>query len=131
MTLRSRVLVTVKVPEAKIQRSLRPGLLREKSSRRTSASSTDDIVKVNVTIAPGLQVKDPSRRPKRCTTLDVFRDSACCWCTSSYMGKTASDFGASRRGQRMEKDKKQCKDFLTGRKPKIPAVQTRKVKNKK
>ena len=35
------------------------------------------------------------------------------------MGKTASDFGASRRGQRMEKDKKQCKDFLIGRKPKI------------
>ena len=32
-----------------------------------------------MTIAPGLQVKDPSKRPKRCTTvttLDVFRDSA-------------------------------------------------------
>ena len=51
--------VTVKVPEAKIQRSRRPGLLRpdysEKSqSRRTSASSADGVVKVDVTIAPGL-----------------------------------------------------------------------------
>ena len=33
-------------------------------------------VKVAVTIAPGLQVKYPSRRPTRCTTLDVFKDSA-------------------------------------------------------
>ena len=28
------------------------------------------------------------------------------WCTSSYMGETASDFDASRRGQRTEKGRK-------------------------
>ena len=59
------VLVTVKVPEEKVDRSRRVGIVRpdysEKSqSRRTSASSSGDIVKVDVTIAPGLQVKDPS-----------------------------------------------------------------------
>ena len=57
------VLVTVKVPKVKAARNRRPGLLRpdysEKSqSRRTSASSAG--VKVDVTLAPGLQVKDPS-----------------------------------------------------------------------
>ena len=58
------VLVTVKVPKVKAARNRRPGLLRpdysEKSqSRRTSASSAG--VKVDVTLAPGLQVKDPSK----------------------------------------------------------------------
>ena len=75
--------MTVKVPatEVKVARNRRPGLLRpdysEKSqSRRTSTSSAG--VKVDVTLAPGLQVKDPSKRPKSATSLDpdVFRDSA-------------------------------------------------------
>jgi hypothetical protein len=53
------LLVIVKAPEVKNQRSRRPGLLRpdyfEKSqSRRSPASSADVIVKVDVTIAPGL-----------------------------------------------------------------------------
>ena len=73
------VLVTVKVPEVKVARNRRPGLLRpdysEKSqSRRTSTSSAG--VKVDVTLAPGLQVKDPSKKPKSATSLDVFRDNA-------------------------------------------------------
>ena len=68
--------------------------------------TTDDTVKMDVTIAPGLQVKDPSRRPKRCTTLNVFRDSAAGALPAKYVGGTASDFGASRRGQRIEKDSK-------------------------
>ena len=66
----------------KIERSRMLGLLIpdycEKSqmqSRRTSQTTADDIVKVDVTIAPGLQVKDPSRRPKRCTTLGVSTTS--------------------------------------------------------
>ena len=33
-------------------------------------------VKVDVSLAPGLQVKDPSKKPKSVTSLDVFRDSA-------------------------------------------------------
>ena len=75
------VLVTVKVPEVKDARNRRPGLPRpdysEKSqSRRTPTSSAGAKVPVNVTLAPGLQVKDPSRRPKSATSLDVFRDSA-------------------------------------------------------
>ena len=80
--------------EATIQRSRRPGLLRPDYSEkiqscRTSASSVDDIVKVYVTIAPGLQVKDPSKRPKRCTTLDVFRGSVDGAFPGIYMGKAA------------------------------------------
>ena len=39
-------------------------------------SSAEDIVKVDVTLALGLQVKDPARRQKSITSLDVFRDSA-------------------------------------------------------
>ena len=72
------LLVIVKVPEVKVARSRRPGLLRpdysEKSqSRWTSTSSAG--VKVDVTLAPGLQVKDLSKKPKSATSLDVFRDS--------------------------------------------------------
>ena len=95
------ILVTVKLPEAKFERIRRLGLLRPDYSKKiyitiriTSETTADDIVKVDVTIAPGLQVKDRSKRPKRCATLDAsqphFR-SFHCWCTSSYMGKTASD----------------------------------------
>ena len=53
-----------------------PDFSEKSQSRRTSASSAGDTFKVDVTIARGLQVKDPSRRPKCCTTLNVFRDSA-------------------------------------------------------
>ena len=73
------VLVIVKVPEVKVARNRRPGLLRpdyseKNQSRRTSTSSVG--VKVDVTLASGLQAKDPSKRPKSATSLDVFRDSA-------------------------------------------------------
>jgi hypothetical protein len=117
------ILVTVKVPEAKIQRSRRPGLLRpdysEKSqSRRTSASSADDIVKVDVTIAPGLQVKDPSKRPKRCTTLDVFRDSAA-GALPAIWARLPQTLVLRGEDKGWRKIKKRCKDFLIGRKPKI------------
>ena len=56
------VLVTVKVREVKVARNRRPGLLRpdysEKSQgRRTSTSNFSSAgVKVDVTLAPGLQV---------------------------------------------------------------------------
>ena len=117
------VLVIVKVPEAKIQRSRRPGLLRpdysEKSqSRRTSASSADGIVKVDVTIAPGLQVKDPSKRPKRCTTLDVFRDSAA-GALPAIWARLPQTLVLRGEDKGWRKIKKRCKDFLIGRKPKI------------
>ena len=72
------VLVIVKVPEANVARNRRQGLLRPDYSetsqgRRTSITSAG--VKVDVTLAPGLQTKDPSKKPKSATPLDVFRDS--------------------------------------------------------
>ena len=42
----------------------RPDHSEKSQARRTSASPADDIVKVDVTLAPGLQVKDPFRRSK-------------------------------------------------------------------
>jgi len=83
-------------------RTSQAGLRREKSR----PSFAEDIVKVDVTLAPGLQAKDPSRRPKSATSLDAFRDSAAgalseCSCLP-YMGKLASVVGPSRREQRLE-----------------------------
>ena len=117
------VLVTVKIPAAKVERSRRDGLLRpdysEKSqSRRTSESTADDIVKIDVTIAPGLQVKDPSRRPKRCTTLDVFRDSAA-GALPAIWAKLPQTLVLRGEDKGWRKIIKQCKDFLIGRKQKI------------
>ena len=66
-----------------------------------------------------VQVKDPSKRPKRCTTLDVF------WCTSSDMGETAPGrpgFGASRR---MEKDNKAMQGFSDRKKTEDPQKHAR------
>ena len=57
---------------------LKPDDSENNQNRPTSASSAEDTIKVDVTLAPGLQVKDPSRRPKSATSLDVdvFRNSA-------------------------------------------------------
>ena len=56
-----------------------------------------------MTLTPGLQVKDPSKRPNSATSRDVFRDSAAGRAVC-HMGKTVSVFDASRGGQRLEKD---------------------------
>ena len=71
------VLVTGKAPEERVARSRRRGLLRSDYSEKSKSHRTFESfagVKVDVTIAPGLQVKDLSRRPKSATSLDVFRD---------------------------------------------------------
>ena len=104
-------------------RNRRPGLLRpdysEKSqSRRTSTSSAG--VKVDVTLAPGLQVKDPSKRPKSATSLDVFRDSAAAvGALSATWAKLPQSLVFHGEDKGWRKITKRCKDFLIGREPKI------------
>jgi len=71
-----------------------------------------------VTIAPGLQVKDPSRRPKRCTTLNVFRDSAA-GALPAIWTKLPQILVLRGEDRGWRKIAKQCKNFLIGRKPKI------------
>jgi hypothetical protein len=115
------VLVTVKVPKVKAARNRRPGLLRpdysEKSqSRRTSASSAG--VKVDVTLAPGLQVKDPSKKPKSATSLDVFRDSAA-GALPAIWARLPQSLVLRGECKGWRKITKRCKDFLIGRGPKI------------
>ena len=117
------VLVTVKVPEEKVARSRRVGIVRpdysEKSQgRRTSASSSGDIVKVDVTIAPGLQVKDPSKRPKSATSLDVFSASAA-GALPAIWAKLPQSLVLRGEDKGWRKITKRCKDFLIGRTPKI------------
>ena len=112
------VLVTVKVPEEKVARSRRVGIVRpdysEKSqSRRTSASSSGDIVKVDVTIAPGLQVKDPSKRPKSATSLDVFSASAA-GALPAIWAKLPQSLVLRGEDKGWRKITKRCKDFLIG-----------------
>ena len=97
---------------------LRPDYSEKSQSRRTSESTADDIVKIDVTIAPGLQVKDPSRRPKRCTTLDVFRDSAV-GALPAIWAKLPQTLVLRGEDKGWRKITKQCKDFLIGRKQKI------------
>ena len=73
-----------------------------------------------MTIAPGLQVKDPSRRPKRCTTLDVFRDSAAgALPAAAIWAKLPQTLVLRGEDKGWRKIIKQCKDFLIGRKQKI------------
>ena len=115
--------MTVKVPEVKVARNRRPGLLRprpdhsEKSqSRRTSASSAG--VKVDVTIAPGLQVKDPCKRPKFATSgsLDVFRDiAAAAGALPAIWTKLPQSLVLRGEDKGWRKITKRCKDFLIGR----------------
>ena len=71
-----------------------------------------------MTIAPGLQVKDPSRRPKRCTTLDVFRDSAA-GALPAIWARLPQTLVLRGEDKGWRKIKKRCKDFLIGKKPKI------------
>ena len=69
----------VGVPEAKVVQGRRPapprpGYPEKGQSRRTSTSSAG--VKVGVTLAPGLQANDPSKKQKSATPLVAFRGSA-------------------------------------------------------
>ena len=72
------LLHTVKLTDGKLNSSRHSGLLRpdysEKSQgRRTSGESGSSAeVKVDVTAASGLQVKNPSKKPKSVGSLDVF-----------------------------------------------------------
>ena len=113
--------MTVKVPKVKAARNRRPGLLRpdysEKSqSRRTSASSAG--VKVDVTLAPGLQVKDPSKKPKSATSLDVFRDSAA-GALPAIWARLPQSLVLRGEDKGWRKITKRCKDFLIEMQPKI------------
>ena len=75
------LLHTVKLTDGKLN-SRHSGLLRpdysEKSQgRRTSVESGSSAeVKVDLTAASGLQVKNPSKKPKSVGSLEVFSDSA-------------------------------------------------------
>ena len=77
----ARLLHTVKLTDGKLN-SRHNGLLRPKYSeksqgRRTSGESGSSAeVKVDVTAASGLQVKNPSKNPKSVGSLEVFSDSA-------------------------------------------------------
>ena len=89
----------------------------EKSqSRRTSTSSVG--VKVVVTLAPGLQVKDPSKKskPKSATSLDAFRDSAV-GALPAIWAKLPQSLVLRGEDKGWRKTTKRCKDFLIGREP--------------
>ena len=56
---------------------LRPDYSEKSQGRRTSGESGSSAeVKVDVTAASGLQVKNPSKKPKSVGSLEVFSDSA-------------------------------------------------------
>ena len=56
---------------------LRPDYSVKSQGRRTSGESGSSAeVKVDVTAASGLQVKNPSKKPKSVGSLEVFSDSA-------------------------------------------------------
>ena len=115
------VLVTVKVPEEKVARSRRAGIVRpdysEKSQSHRTSSSSGEIVKVDVTAAPGLQVKAPSKRPKHLGTLDVYRDSAA-GSLPEIWAKLPQSLVLQGKEKGWRKITKRCKDFLIGWEPK-------------
>ena len=115
------VLVIVKVHEVKVAGNRRSGLRRPDYpdrilGRRTSTSSAG--VKVDVTLAPGLQVKDPSKKPKSATSLDVFRDSAA-GALPGIRARLPQSLVLRGECKGWRKITKRCKDFLIGRGPKI------------
>ena len=80
-------------------------------------SFAEDIVKVDVTLAPGLQAKDPSRRPKSATSLDAFRDSAA-GALPAIWAKLPQSLVLRGEDKGWRKMTKRCKDVLIGREPK-------------
>ena len=74
-----------------------------------------------MTLAPGLQVKDPSKRPKSATSLDpdVFRDSAAGAPLPDIWAKLPQSLVLRGEDKGWRKITKRCKDFLIGREPNI------------
>ena len=74
-----------------------------------------------MTLAPGLQVKDPSKRPKSSLEPHLMSLGIMLLVLCLPYGQTASVFGASRAGEDKgwRKITKRCKDVLIGRGPKI------------
>ena len=81
-----------------------------------------------MTLAPGLQVKDSSKKLKSATSLDVFRDSAA-GALPAIWAKLPQSLVLRGEDKGWRKITKRCKDFLIGREPKIR--KNTKVKNKK
>ena len=63
-------------------------------------------------------IQDPSRKPKRCTILNVFRDSAA-GALPAIWAKLPQTLVLREEDKGWRKIAKQCKNFLIGRKPKI------------
>ena len=92
--------------------------VEKNQGRWASASSAEGMVKVDVTHAAGLQVKDLSRRPKSATSLDVLRDSTAGALPATW-SKPPQSLVLRGEDKGWRKITKRCKDFLIGREPTI------------